>query len=138
MPVLIDTSVWSLLFRRDRQNLSARELEALESLRELVRDKRARVIGPIRQELLSGIKNTRQREQLQHRFRDFEDEPLTTADYELAAEMSCKCRSTGIAVGSIDALICAAASLRDFQIFTRDSDFERYGSILHLHFHRPA
>ena len=138
MPVLIDTSVWSLLFRRDRQKLNAAEIGALESLRELVQNKLARVIGPIRQELLSGIKNTQQREQLQHRFRDFEDEPLTTADYEMAAEMSCICRSAGIAVGSIDVLICAVANLRGWQIFTRDGDFEHYGKILSLQFHRPG
>ena len=138
MPVLIDTSVWSLLFRRDQQNLNAGEFAALESLRELVQNKRARVIGPIRQELLSGIKVTQQREQLRRRFRDFEDEPLTIADYEMAAEMSCKCRSAGIAVGSIDALICAAASLRGWQLFTRDKDFEHYGKVLSLQFHSPA
>jgi hypothetical protein len=138
MSVLIDTSVWSLLFRRDRHKLNASELVVLDSLRELVQSKRTRVIGPIRQELLSGIKDTEQRELLQQRFREFEDEVLITADYEMAAEMSCKCRSAGIAVGSIDALICSVATLRTWQIFTRDIDFEYYGKVLPLQFHRPA
>jgi predicted nucleic acid-binding protein len=138
MSVLVDTSVWSLLFRRDQEDLSAREGRALDSLEDLVLNRRARVIGPIRQELLSGIKNVQQREQLRIKLRDFEDEVLVTTDYEVAAEMSCKCRSVGLAVGSIDALICSVAVLRGWRIFTHDKDFERFAQPLGLNFHIPA
>jgi hypothetical protein len=43
-----------------------------------------------------------------------------------------------LAVGSIDALICATASLRGWQLFTRDKDSEHYGKVLSLQFHSPA
>jgi hypothetical protein len=126
MSVLIDTPVWSLLFRRDQRKLNSREIRAVEDLRRIVHDNRARVIGPIRQELLSGIRHVDQFERLQHRFRDFEDEPLTTADYEFAAEINCKCRRMGISMGAVDAVICSVACSRGWEIFTFDKDFTRY------------
>ena len=132
MPVLIDTPVWSLLFRRDQKKLNSREVRAVDDLRQIVQDKRARVIGPIRQELLSGVRSVDQFERLQHRFRDFEDEPLITADYEFAAEINCKCRTIGIATGAVDALICSVANSRGWEIFTFDKDFTRYNKAVTL------
>ena len=126
MPVLVDTSVWSLLFRRDQDKLNAQQRSAVETLRSLIAEKRVKVIGPIRQELLSGIRNTDQFERLRHRFRAFEDEELTTADYEFAALISCKCRTLGISTSAIDSLICSIASSRDWEIFTFDEDFRHY------------
>ena len=64
MQVLVDTSVWSLAFRRSVPGanpvLAAQQVRlkaSLELLRDLVADGRATLIGAIRQELLSGIKN---------------------------------------------------------------------------------
>ena len=132
MSVLIDTPVWSLLFRRDQKKLNSREIRAVDDLRRIVQDNRARVIGSIRQELLSGIRHVDQFEQLQHRFRDFEDEPLTTADYEFAAEINCKCRRIGISTSAVDALICSVAHTRSWEIFTFDKDFARYTKAVSL------
>lgn len=138
MPVLVDTSVWSLLFRRDERNLNDSQVQAASALRSLISERRVRVIGPIRQELLSGIKTSEQFERLQHRFRDFEDEPLTTADYEFAARISYECRKAGISTNAIDALICSAAKLRDWEIFTFDEDFKRYAKIADLRLYQPT
>ena len=132
MPVLVDTSIWSLLLRRDQHGLSSSERRVVEVLRDLVAEKRVRVIGPIRQEILSGIRETAQFERLKHRFRDFEDELLSGVDYEIAAEINCKCRSVGVAVSSIDCLICAVAVSRGWEVFTRDQDFKCYAQVTSL------
>ncbi|MBV9438291.1 MAG: PIN domain-containing protein [Acidobacteria bacterium] len=132
MPVLVDTSVWSLLFRRDQDKLDSQQRSAVETLRRLITEKRIRVIGPIRQELLSGIRNADQFERLRHRFRAFEDEELTTADYELAAQINCKCRTLGISTSAIDSIICSIASSRDWEIFTFDEDFRHYSKAVPL------
>jgi len=137
MPVLVDTSIWSLLFRRDQEKLNAREHLAVEGLRTLITDKRVRVIGPIRQELLSGIRNPEQFERLQHRLRDFPDEPLASGDYESAAQISCKCRGMGISASAIDLLICATANLRAWEIFTFDEDFKRFQRVVRLRLYEP-
>ena len=60
MKVLVDTPIWSLAFRRKKTNQSSEKLKLKEELIELIRELRAIIIGPIRQELLSGISNKEQ------------------------------------------------------------------------------
>ena len=65
MKVIVDTSVWSLALRRDKQNVPA-SLEVQE-LQLLILDRRVQMIGPIRQELLSGIRSEAQFKKLRTR-----------------------------------------------------------------------
>ena len=60
MNVLIDTSVWSLALRRKHETLAGNERLLVMELSELIREGRAKVIGLVRQELLSGIKSNEQ------------------------------------------------------------------------------
>ena len=53
MKVIVDTSVWSLALRRGTESPSP----AVQELRKLIKDHRAQMLGPIRQEILSGIRN---------------------------------------------------------------------------------
>jgi len=133
--VLIDTSVWSLALRRSPRHLSPREGAIAAEFAELIKEGRARIIGIIRQELLSGIKAQPQFEKLLKILRAFPDEPLTTADYEAAALASNQCRSKGLAVSVSDMLICAVAQSRDWAIFSTDPDFSRYAKILPIRLH---
>lgn len=54
--VLVDTPIWSLALRRTHTDLNPRERLLTGALRDLVRDGVAGIIGPIRQEVLSGIR----------------------------------------------------------------------------------
>ncbi len=74
MNVLVDTSVWSLALRRKNESLGTNERPLVAELAELIREGRARVIGLVRQELLSGIKTTEQYEKLRLHLRSFPDE----------------------------------------------------------------
>ena len=58
MNTLIDTSVWSLALRRKPQDLSAAERSVVTELAEVIQEGRGRIIGPVRQELLSGIEES--------------------------------------------------------------------------------
>jgi predicted nucleic acid-binding protein len=120
--VLVDTSIWSLALRRSRQaaHPAAAELEAL------LLDGRVAIIGPIRQEILLGIRSIEQFHVLREHLRSFPDIPLDAADYEEAAAFFNKCRSNGIHGSNTDLLICAVAARREIEIFTTDKDFERY------------
>ena len=86
------------------------------------------MIGPIRQELLSGIRSSAAFERLKRRLRAYEDEPLTVDDYESAAEMGNTCRAAGVSGSAIDFLICAVTRRRRLAIFTTDRDFSRYAA----------
>jgi len=135
--VLVDTSIWSLALRRKAHNLNPVEGAAVAELTNLIKEGRARIIGLVRQELLSGIKTAGQYEKLRVVLRSFPDEPIATADYEAAAKASNDCRAHGVAVSVSDILLCAMAIARDWSIFAADPDFKSYARFLPLKLHTP-
>jgi hypothetical protein len=134
--VIVDTPVWSLALRRARRSLSPAEALLVEEWSRLVRRDRARIVGPIRQELLSGLRDAGAFERLREILRDFEDEPIVSEDYEQAARCTNLCRSRGIASSGVDALLCALALRLRSPVFTTDADFARYAKCLPLSLHR--
>lgn len=126
MKVLVDTSVWSLVLRRS----SSMNLEYQKILEQLISDYRIQMIGPIRQELLSGIKESHQFELLKERLSAFPDYPLQTNDFELAAEYFNQCKNKGVQGSNTDYLICAIAANNDWEIFTTDKDFDNFQAYL--------
>lgn len=132
MKVLVDTSVWSLALRRMPGSLNANELRLAQQLAGLVEDDLVAMIGPIRQEILSGVRSAEAFEILKRRLRDFDDDVLTSEDFEAAAEAGNTCRAKGISGSPVDFLICAVSLRRGQAIFTTDSDFRRYRAALPL------
>jgi predicted nucleic acid-binding protein len=137
MNVLIATSVWSLALRRKNESLNTNERFLVAELSELIREGRARMIGLVRQELLSGIKATEQYEKLRLHLRSFPDEVVDTSDYEEAAKAGNRCRAKGVVVSIVDILLCAVANKRLWTIFTTDPDFSNYAKVLPLRIHAP-
>ena len=125
MKVLVDTCIWSGALRHKNPNW-----ELIDRLKDLINDGRVSIIGPIRQEILSGISSARQFQKLKKILSSFEDILLTTEHFEKAAEFSNICRSNGVQGSTTDFLICAVAHLENLEIFTTDSDFENYGKFL--------
>ena len=130
--VLVDTPVWSLALRRKTGDLNEREKGTTEALGELIREGRAQLVGVVRQELLSGIREEERFRKLRNYLRAFDEPQLEMGDYEEAAEMHNQCRGRGIAGSAIDFLICATARRRNWQVFTMDADFHRYSKVLGL------
>ncbi len=126
MKIIVDTSIWSLALRRKKRQ-SFPEVKILESL---IDNQRICMLGPIRQEILSGIKDNKQFAQLKDILSAFDDFPLATKDYEKAAEFFKLCRSKGIQGSNTDYLICAVSSNNRFPVFTSDKDFEIYSKHL--------
>ncbi len=130
MSVLVDTCVWSALLRRYNPNSP----EAIE-LRRLILRKEARIIGPVRQELLSGIRHAHQFAQLRDSLRIFDDLTLQQDHYERAAECTNFCVSHGVRGNSTDFLICAVAEIEKLSIYTTDHDFTYYARHLPIRLH---
>ena len=137
MNVLVDTSVWSLALRRKNESLTTNERLLVTELSELIREGRARVIGLVRQELLSGIKTLEQYEKLRLHLRSFRDEVVDTSDHEDAAKAGNKCRAKGVVVSIVDILLCAVAIKREWAVFTTHPDFSNYARVLPLRIHAP-
>ena len=131
MRVLVDTSVWSLALRRPArvQNPEAAEL------RRLITDHRVEIMGPIRQELLSGVRDRAQFDRLESNLAAFPDLPLLAEDYVVAAKFFNLCRSKGIQGSNTDFLICAAAVRHNCSIFTTDGDFAKFANCLPVVLH---
>ena len=137
MNVLVDTSVWSLALRRTSRNLNTTEKAIVAELAGLIDEGRAKIIGLVRQELLSGIKSNEQFAKLRDILAAFPDEPADSSDYEFAALLGNKCRSQGVFVSVSDMLICFIAQSRGWPVFSTDSDFKRYARILAIKLHTP-
>jgi predicted nucleic acid-binding protein len=126
MITLVDTSVWSLALRRRRPDLSRYQQEQVHKLEELLIEDRAKLLGAIRQEVLSGIKSVDEFVRLRRQLRAFPDVEIETTDYEEAAQIGNNCRTHGIAATPTDMLLCAVALRRGWAIYTSDRDFEHY------------
>lgn len=122
MKIIVDTSIWSLALRRKKKQ-SFSEIMILESL---IDNQKVCMLGPIRQEILSGIKDNKQFEQLKDLLSAYDDFPIITRDYEKAAEFYNICRIKGVQGSNTDFLICAVSSINRFPIFSSDKDFDIY------------
>ena len=131
MRVLIDTSIWSVALRRHAslQNPETEELQRLISIHT------TEIIGPIRQEVLSGIRDQAQFDQVEAHLAAFADLQLRAEDYVTAAKFYNLCRSKGIQGSNTDFLICAAAARRGLAIFTTDKDFLRFAACIPIDLH---
>lgn len=130
--MLVDTCVWSLALRRRRTRtaVSSADQTIIAELGNLIKDVRVQLIGPIRQEILSGIKSNRQIEILRTYLRSFPDYYIQREDYEQAAGFFNICRNRGISGSNTDFLICAIAFNNNWPIFTVDEDFSHFGRVV--------
>jgi predicted nucleic acid-binding protein len=130
--VLVDTCVWSLALRRRAEHRSAKETALVEALKVAIERGSVKILGIVRQELLSGIKTRQQFENLREILDAFPDVEIAPGDYIEAAKLRNACLAKDVAPSVVDMLLCAVANRQGWEIFTTDSDFERYSKILEL------
>lgn len=134
MNVLVDTNIWSLALRKRRQRVVAPEVHELQNL---IEEGRAQLIGPIRQEVLSGISDLAVYEKLKEILSAFSELALSRRHYELAASMFNRCRKHRIQTSYIDFLICATAQDYGIPVFSLDKDFLSFARHLKIALYRP-
>src|ERR1700722_4538120 len=128
--VLVDTPVWSLSLRRRAIDLSPTDRRVTQNLYDLIRRKQVKLLGSIRQEVLSGIREESQFLRIRDHLRGFRNVELDASDYEEAARASNRCSRGGIAGSHADLLMCAVALRYGWQIFSTDRDFIHYAQVL--------
>jgi len=133
MKIIIDTCVWSLALRRNEPQSN----EYISELKELIKEVRVQLIGPVRQELLCGIKSKNQFDLLKSHLKSYDDLELKRDDYELAAEYFNTARKNGIQGSNTDFLICAISTRHNMPILTTDNDFSNFQAVLPLKLHIP-
>ncbi len=122
MKVIVDTPIWSYALRSKRNGFENHEKE----LEALISDQRIIMLGPVKQEVLSGYSDLSKFEKLKNKLKYFENTLIIGEDYTQAAKFSNLCRSKGIQGSHIDFLICAVADRLKSEIFTTDKDFNHY------------
>jgi predicted nucleic acid-binding protein len=129
--ILVDTSIWSLALRRKQINSTPHVQELIK----LINDMQAQIIGPIRQEILSGIRTGSQFAAVQEQLRAFPDLLLTSEDFEYAAELFNILRAKGIQGSNTDFLICSVSLRHSTPIFTTDNDFYLFAEHIPIKLH---
>lgn len=137
MKVIVDTCVWYPALCRN----AIIDDPYVYELRELIREARIhriQMIGPVRQEILSGVRSEKQFKQLKNHLSYFPDLVLKTEIYERAAEICNINRKKGIQGSNTDFLICAVSEIYGMPIFTTDKDFLNFEKQMSINLHVPG
>jgi predicted nucleic acid-binding protein len=129
MKVIVDSTLWSLLFRRKEP------MDPSEILIKLIHNSEAVMIGAVRQEVLSGLKSIERYLELKRQLETYEDFNVTTHDYETAAKFSNICKWHGVQGSNTDFLICAVAYNNGFSVLTHDNDFTYFSNYIPITLH---
>ncbi len=121
MSLLVDTSVWSLAFRRDGQP-GVPEVVALRAA--LQGAEQVFTTGLVLQEVLQGFAGPKNREQLVERLSALAFLQPDKQDHIAAAEIRNVCRRRGIQIGTIDALLVQLCQRYELTLLTTDKDFQ--------------
>lgn len=138
MSVLVDTTIWSLALRRRSEDLNRRETRLVQEWESLVEAGQVLLIGPIRQEILSGIRPESDFLTVRKRLSAFGCIEVLPEDYDQAAMFFNTCRGKGFSGTPVNLLICAVASRAEVPIFTTDEDFVRYADVLPIRLYEMA
>jgi len=120
--LFVDTSVWSLAFRRDQ---SQSEPAVVRLRRALGGGEALFSTGLVLQELLQGFLGPKARNAIIERFAAL---PLLVPDREdhiAAAEIRNACRRAGVQIGTIDALLARLCTRYELEMLSTDGDFDR-------------
>ena len=120
MTLMVDTSVWSLAWRRDPIS-AAPQVRALRNA--LEGEEIVVTTGLVLQELLQGFAGPRARKDIIERFTALPLLGPDRQDHIDAAELRNSCRRAGVQVGTIDALLAQLCIRHDLTLLTTDNDF---------------
>lgn len=125
MSLFVDTSVWSLAFRRDEPSATSE----VQTLRHALEGGEIVVTtGLILQEVLQGFAGPRARKDIIDRFAALPLLMPDRQDHVDAADLRNRCRRAGVQVGTIDALIAQLCVRHGLTLLTTDKDFTRVAS----------
>ncbi len=121
MSLLVDTSVWSLAFRRVGQQ-GALEVGALRAA--LLGADQVFTTGLVLQEVLQGFAGPKNRDELVERISVLAFLQPDKQDHIAAAGIRNSCRRRGVQIGTIDALLIQLCQRYDLTLLTTDQDFQ--------------
>ena len=135
MSLFVDTSVWSLAFRRDPPDTCSQVTRLNRALED---GDTILTTGLVLQELLQGFSGPKARILILDHFSAV---PLLVPDrddYIEAASLRNSCRRAGVQAGTIDALIAQLCIRHGLTLLSTDRDFENMAKHSDLRVWRPT
>jgi predicted nucleic acid-binding protein len=135
MLLLADSSAWSLAMRSDeaeRDPIGSTLLAGLRGHHSIV------VTGLVLQEVLQGLEGARARPDIISYFRYLTSASPTFDDHIAAADLRNHCRTRGVQVHTVDAVLAALCIRRDLTLLSADQDFTHIARLTPLRVWRPA
>jgi hypothetical protein len=128
LSLFVDTSVWSLAFRRDAPSAVP---ETRELMRAIEAGEMLLTTGLVLQELLQGFSGPNARDRIIDTFSALPLLIPDRPDHIEAAALRNRCRRAGIQIGTIDALLAQLCIHPQLTMLTTDNDFR------HMTAHAP-
>ena len=122
MSLFVDTSVWSLAFRRDRP---AEIPEVAALMQELEGGNLVTTTGLVYQELLQGFHGPSDQQAIVERFSALPFLMPDRQDHFEAAQLRNRARRRGVQVGTIAAILALLCIRYELRLLTTDADFGR-------------
>ena len=120
MTLFVDTSVWSLAFRRD----ASADFAEVQALRQaLSGDELVVTTGIVLQELLQGFSGPRDGKDIVERFSALPMIAPDRGDHVEAAALRNFCRRHSVQLGTVDALLAQLCIRHDMTMLSTDRDF---------------
>ena len=129
MRLLVDTSVWSLAFRKNAPSTLPKIRRLTQALRE---GEQVFTTGLVLQELLQGFPDDEARDLILERFSVLPHVVPDGRDYVDAAELRRRLASEGLRIGTIDALLAQLCLRHDLTLLTTDLAFNRVAEMTSL------
>ena len=120
MTLLVDTSVWSLALRRDAASTEP-EIATLKDA--LAGSDVVVTTGLVLQELLQGFVGPKAKTQIIESFAALALVQPDREDHIAAADLRNACRSAGVQLGTVDAVIAQLCVRHGLMLLTTDRDF---------------
>ena len=135
MSLFVDTSVWSLAFRRDPPDTCAQVMRLTRALEE---GDTILTTGLVLQELLQGFSGPKARILILDHFSAVPLLAPDRDDYIEAATLRNDCRRAGVQAGTIDALIAQLCIRHSLTLLSPDRDFEHIAKHSDLKVWQPS
>jgi predicted nucleic acid-binding protein len=121
LSLFVDTSVWSLAFRRDSSPASG---PVLELVRRVQSGEPIFTTGLVLQELLQGFAGPKDRSQIVDRFAALPLLIPDRRDHIDAAGLRNHCRRRGVQIGTIDAIMAQLCIRHSLLMLSTENDFQ--------------
>jgi len=129
--VIIDSSVWIELFRKDGDAATSLAVE------NLVSEFSAVLCGPVKMEVIGGARPHELR-RIQELFDLLPYLPETEKLWEQTAHFYQQLRGAGLTVPWMDAMIAGLAARRNYKVFARDKHFQEMGRLGFVKLYHPG